>query len=861
MTRLKSGLLNPQFAIPLLLLALAMLFLLPGLPPFRVEAPMEQLLIFPPWSTLYPQADPLLRGSDILFQQLPWHHWIQDELRAGRFPLWVSSPLGGYPLFAYYQAAVLYPLHLLWALLPTGAGAGIIMVLKLWIAGMGMWGFLRTLGLRTSAALLGALGFMFSAGLIEWMPWSHTNVYILLPWLCWTVYSWCYGGKRGALVWFAFLWACALLGGSPEFFFIVAVCVGIWALGLIVGRPAGRWGREWAWQAGGIALAVLVGTLIAAVQLLPFFESLGLSHITTIRPTDFAGALARARDHLDAGMMIDWVMPRWWGQVYDQVLGGQIIPNEANGYVGQVALLGLPLLGIAAFRRQVNLRFVLPWLAVLVLCWGVVYDDQIGTWIRVLPGFSQTVNYRFFLAIAFALLMLGAFGWDWLARQIEQWRETKEGEDLDVRAPVAPRNRTWGMVGLALAIPAGLYLLAHWAGVVPSPNVGIDPAAPKLGRLYPPNADYRLYWASWEIAILTGILGAALAWWGFSAARRGSPEAGSGRLARLVRLSALMPLLLGAFLVADLWQLLYTFNPTAPAEWYYPQTSFIKQVVADVPPTERLVAEGDALLTHTGLIYGFPDWRAQEPMFTQRASRASALLDPQYRSDPWNRYNMSMHDIQLPVAPMLGIRYFVFPKERDPNHPATDDPGRPNFKRLAFTEGLGLWEMEGVPGFAYLSDNVTPVEGEDAARTWMGSLTWEQVRSYPAVVEAPASALGGIARAPDGSSPGAVSVPDYTPGHIVLNVDASRTSLLAVAESYYPGWNATLDGRPIPILRANYLSQGVVVPAGKHVIEMKYEPASFRNGVILSVAGLFGLLGLFVWWRRGVRTHRAKASA
>jgi hypothetical protein len=821
---------------------------------------MEQLLIFPPWSTLYPHADPLLRGSDILFQQMPWHHWIQDEIRAGRFPLWVSAPLGGYPLFAYYQAAVLYPLHLLWALLPTGAGSGIIMVLKLWIAGVGMWGFLRALGLRTSAALLGALDFMFSAGLIEWMPWSHTNVYILLPWLCWAAYRWCYGAKRGALVWFAFLWACALLGGSPEFFFIVAVCTGIWSIGLILGRPAGRWGRHWAWQAGGLALAGLVGTLIACMQLLPFFESLAISHITTIRPTDFAGALARARDHLDASMMIDWVMPRWWGQVYDQVLGGQLIPNESNGYVGQAALLGLPLLGIAAFRRQINLRFVLPWLAVAVLCWVVVYDNQLGTWIRILPGFSQTVNYRFYLGIAFAFLVLGAFGWDWLARRIEQRRQPELVQDaspLEQPRPNTSRSRTWGLLGLALAVIAALYLLAHWAGLVPPPNVGIDPAAPKLGRLYPPNTDYRLYWASWEIAVLIGILGTTLAWWGFSAARRRSPAPVAGKSPWMVRLAPLLPLLIGAFLVGDLWQLLYTFNQTAPASWYYPQTSFIEQVVADVPPTERLIAEGDALLTHTGLIYGFRDWRAQEPMFTQRASRASALLDPEYRNDPWNRYNMSMHDIQLPVAPMFGIRYFVFPKQTDPNHPATPDPGRPNFKRLAFTEGLGLWEMEGVPGFAYLSDNVTPVPDEDAARTWMSGLTWDQVRSYPALVEAPESALTGIARAQDGSSPGAVSVPDYTPGHIVLNVDASRPSLLVVAESYYPGWDATLDGRPVPILRANYLSQGIVVPVGKHTVEMKYEPASFRNGLILSAAGLLGLLGLFIWWRRGLRTSRA----
>jgi Bacterial membrane protein YfhO len=250
-------------------------------------------------------------------------------------------------------------------------------------------------------------------------------------------------------------------------------------------------------------------------------------------------------------------------------------------------------------------------------------------------------------------------------------------------------------------------------------------------------------------------------------------------------------------------------------------------------------------------VYGFRDWRAQEPMFTQRASRASALLDPEYRNDPWNRYNMIMHDIQLPVAPMLGIRYFVFPKATDPNHPATPDPGRPTFKRLAFTEGLGLWEMEGVPGFAYLSDYVDAVPSEDAARSWMKGLTWEQVRAYPAVVEAPESALHDVVRAQDGTSPGGVFVPEYTPGHIVLNVDASRTALLVVAESYYPGWNATLDGRPIPILRTNYLSQGIVVPAGKHTVEMKYEPASFSTGAILSAAGLAGLLGLALWAMRG----------
>ena len=133
----------------------------------------------------------------------------------------------------------------------------------------------------------------------------------------------------------------------------------------------------------------------------------------------------------------------------------------------------------------------------------------------------------------------------------------------------------------------------------------------------------------------------------------------------------------------------------------------------------------------------------------------------------------------------------------------------------------------------------------------MAKLTWTQMRSYSAMVEAPATAVSSIVHDPAGTSPGSVNVTEYTPGHIVLSVDALRAGLAVVAESYYPGWQATVDGQPAQILLTNYISQGVVVPEGKHTIEMKYEPESFRNGAFLSLAGVVGLAGLIFWWRKG----------
>jgi hypothetical protein len=246
----------------------------------------------------------------------------------------------------------------------------------------------------------------------------------------------------------------------------------------------------------------------------------------------------------------------------------------------------------------------------------------------------------------------------------------------------------------------------------------------------------------------------------------------------------------------------------------------------------------------------------------QRAFVASTLLDPNYTNNGWTEYNMFMDKPRLEVASSLGIRYFILPREHDPNKPSPPDPDHPTFTRLAYKDGLGLWEAEGVPGFAYLSDNVWAVPDEAGAAHWTLRVTWEKMRNYAAMVEAPASAIAGMeheAHTPGSGQPGSVTVAEYAPGHIVLNADATRPALLVVAESYDPGWRATLDGRSATILRANYLSQGLVVPQGKHTVQLDYQPDSFRYGALISVAGLASLLGLAGWAIMGRKRSSASA--
>ncbi len=194
---------------------------------------------------------------------------------------------------------------------------------------------------------------------------------------------------------------------------------------------------------------------------------------------------------------------------------------------------------------------------------------------------------------------------------------------------------------------------------------------------------------------------------------------------------------------------------------------------------------------------------------------------------------------------MLGIRYYV--SSDNPNTAESQAPDQPPITRLEYKEGVGLWFIEGVPGFAYLSDNVQAVADEKAAADWMKGITWAQVRSYAALVEAPGSEIAAIIKGPAGTSPGGVAVQEYTPGYIRLESKAVRPALMVVAESWYPGWHATLDGRPANLLRANYLSQGVVVPEGTHIVELRYSPDAFNYGVAASGVSSIAFLGLLMW--------------
>jgi hypothetical protein len=85
------------------------------------------------------------------------------------------------------------------------------------------------------------------------------------------------------------------------------------------------------------------------------------------------------------------------------------------------------------------------------------------------------------------------------------------------------------------------------------------------------------------------------------------------------------------------------------------------------------------------------------------------------------------------------------------------------------------------------------------------------------------------------------------PHQITAKTSAQMPTLLTIAQTWHRGWRGYLDGSPAPVLRANHAFQAVAVPAGVHTVELRFEDASWRSGLCISVAALLMVGAL---WRR-----------
>jgi Bacterial membrane protein YfhO len=116
--------------------------------------------------------------------------------------------------------------------------------------------------------------------------------------------------------------------------------------------------------------------------------------------------------------------------------------------------------------------------------------------------------------------------------------------------------------------------------------------------------------------------------------------------------------------------------------------------------------------------------------------------------------------------------------------------------------------------------------------------------------------IGTLAANPVNDSLETVSVMKYENELIEIKTKASGDRLLFISDTWYPDWKATIDEKTeTPIYKANYAFRAIKIPAGVHILTLRYYDSRYATGKTISLAtnilAILGLgIGLFFEWKK-----------
>lgn len=765
-----------------------------------------------------------ISGSDIWHLHYPLKAFYAQELAQGRLPLWAPDLGMGFPVLAEGQVGALYPPNLLlfW-LLPLAAAFNWTLLAHLALAGAGAAMLSRQLGASRGGSVVA--GVVFSGCGVLTAHLKHINIIEAAAWapiLLLLITRHLREPRLHRLGALGVACAFTLLAGHPQIAFNTLLVAGVWAaVGLSASRREG-W-RALSRRAAGLLMAVALGLGAAAVQWLPTLELSGLSPrqgglslkaatafplrwadlALLVRPFAFGdpgGLIPEAMIREDTGApalhpVTGAQLMRWVG--FSEPGGEPSLFWEESAYVGVFAL-ALALAGLILGRRRRGAQGAgalagLSLMMALGPAGGLFWLGWYGV-----PGFRLfRFHSRFLLYVDLGLAVLAGIGLTLLA---ERWA-------------ASGRGGRWLAPAAALVCAADLWLTlgAHTPVIDPSRWETPPPTAARIleeegpgARYVPNNPGFSLFIDAWY---------EARGWEGdlepYDAARL-TVDPNLGLLYGLCGLTVyqqLYPLWMGH--AADL------LRSPAPG---------------GAGPIDGRIAG----------LYGarwvLDDSGAEHPGFTEVASFDGpprtvdgVPVDPPIPQVPRHRVRLLRGDDALPVARLAYVSRGVEEVVRAgggrlPSAAAVADPAYSGRGEVVLSVAPG----EAVPRW-------TPGLGEDG-------------RCIPALDGA---LCGADLRDPPGPSSVRLTRPD--PQSLAVRVVAPRPAWLVVEETFYPGWEATVNGEPAAIYRADVTGRAVAVPAGESEVRFEFRPRSFYWGGGISGASLLGLLlmGVGGWRRRG----------
>lgn len=749
---------------------------------------------------------PALAAGKVLFwglpsmQFIPWRYLAFEILKQGFLPLWNPYNGMGAPLLANYQLAFFYPPGWLSYLFAAVGGISwlawsetLLVPLHLSWAAAGMLALQKKFQVNITGQLVSALAFSLSGYLIArvgffslvfasvWLPW----IFLAVTNVCETALSDSINRKlllKRILI-LVLAISMQLLIGHAQVTFYTLMLSAVWII-------------YWTWNKGGFkkvlkpilifTLAVVAACMVTAVQLFPTIEFLRESQRST--NVDYAVAMVYS--------FWPW---RFFTLLFPNFFGNPGLGNYwgyANfwedavyfGLLPFVAAIGTLITLAKKWKHKIsNDKTMIQW-----FMWGLIFVGFIlalGINTPIFPFLYQNVPTfnmfngpsRFLIWVEFGFVLLAGFG-------IETWKR-----------PVGkPLKWTRLSIAASAAVTIGAILSQFYLKGV---NITFIPAV-----------------------ALTGGLGVGVALLALSV-----PELKDAK--KYQKWSSVLLL----FVTIDLCIAGWSLNPVIDKEFY--KTPTVNNNFLSLHQTERtfLAEESEYILK-----------------FDRFFKFRSHFID-----EDWN----NLWAVLLPDTNILSGTMMV--NNFDPLQPSrfarifeylskTDEKALNKLLAL-----MSVNQVETVVNKNPMDVVFTPIKGLERFR-WYSCASfvdgeenaWVEVKNRAlSDIEMPfekdlileGSGVSNPAFCANNSQK-IIRIISIQSQKIIIEIESPEDGWLEDAETWYPGWTATVDNNSTEVLHSNYIFRVVRVPAGKHIVTFTFSPSSLLIGAIVTVVSLIIIL-------------------
>ncbi len=752
----------------------------------------------------------LLSGETLFWglptlQFYPWRQFAFTEIGAGHMPSWNPYVGAGAPLLANEQTAVFYPPNWLFLLLPDPQAMSWIAVLHVIWAGIGMWLFAGALGLTAFGRGISTLLYALSGYLIARLgSFPTADAVAWIPWVFWLVHRVILERKPRDVGWLALVCGMQLLAGHAQTTLYSLFGVGCYALWRVPwGHPGDRTRRRFfGLVLAGIGMAL--GASVAAIQIVPTAEYLqesqrsgGLDYETL---TNLSYHPLR---------LFTLFSPNFFGTPADGSYLAKGIYFEDAAYIGFIPMVSALAAVVGWFRKRKTLDehptfttvpcWALLALAALFFAFGkfnpafrLLYDD-----VPTFDAFREPV--RWLVLAVFSLSVLAGIGTGHWGRGkwVVFWSRLAAagGGAMVVMALVALEVMKLDSDNLRV-LAQGMMVLGCWitvAGLLTltqplDPAISPSPLSPLL----------------WRVTVVI-------------------------------------------FVALDLAWMANGLNPTVPTEFFdlkkdssvAGRTYWFEQYQHDVTfgseeTDEELAAEGKQPIEG---YFDVTDYRIATRNW--REVRASRLP------------NINMLD----RVPSLSNNDPLLPSTHSQYIDLIEKMGAgagPLLQAAGVTQVYGIvpdgWQGKN-PAVAPYVDEVAPawlvpeaswLDSDEAVQAALRDPDWDPIQTVILFGKP------GDENSPSVSGGGEIAVIKSSPTERRYRVTANSAAYVVIAETWYPGWSVTVNGRKADLYRANLAFQAVAVSAGESEIVLRYDLNHWQLGVSITILSLGIALALIL---------------